>query len=300
MRSNDYYNKRGTSITVTVSILAYVASILMVSSKMYKVHSEGAKIGAPNYDIGYKKVIALDSKMDNKNKSKTKGSMDSIEYDIGTMYLDWSDIEAQRAVLEAEELAREKERERIASMYNVPTVVKQEESKLLAVDGSMGLPALADTSFKGYMCMHKVTNRTSKQWEFLHSGDFEFNTEVNGIMMYKDYYVVAMATHYNNYQTGATFKITLDTGKFINVINGDIKADKDTDVNNTYRPKGSNRGEIVEFVVACGMKGEVCNEYHTMTEENRKKGNLSSLGFEGNVVKIERIDDTSVTDILYK
>lgn len=164
---------------------------------------------------------------------------------------------------------------------------------------SFNMPTISDTSFKGYMCMHKVTSTTSKQYKFLHSGLFELTTNKYGIMMYKDYYVVAMASYYTNYKVGSTFRITLDTGIQFDVITGDEKADGDTDSLNMYRPKGSGRGEIVEFIIACGADGKVCNKYHTMSSEHRALGNLSSLGFEGNVVKVEKLDDYEVVNKLY-
>lgn len=293
MRSNEYYNKKSVTLLTLLSIVVY----MVFSTFTMEIISNAASLDmsefTPNFDKSYNKVVALDYQDDIEDKdNKESYSLSSVEYDISTLYLDWTEIDKERKRIE-KEYAEAKKNAIVSS--NV-----QEGSKLVSVLGSLSLPDIEDTSFKGYMCMHKVTSRTSKQWEFLHSGNYEFNTDNNGIMMYGDYYVVAMGSYYTGYKVGSTFRITLDSNITFDVITGDEKADVDTDVNNSYRPKGSSRGEIVEFIIACGEEGAVCNNYNTISDESRRLGNLSSLGFKGNISKIEVINDTNVKDRLYR
>lgn len=306
MRTNEYYSKKRIALVVSSAVTIY--SILTAMSFMVVKGATPPDLleFTPNFDKGYTSLVALSS-MNNStsNTSKVEYSLSSIEYDSSTLYLDWSEIEAERAKIEKERkrqeaLRREQERKKevqIASASSTTSV--RVNTKLKTIADSLSLPDIMDTSFKGYMCMHKVTSTSSKQWKFLHSGDYKLTSDNNGIMMYEDYYVVAMASYYTNYKVGSTFRITLDSGVVFDVITGDEKADQDTDSSHTFRPKGVDRGEIIEFIVACGEEGQNCNVYTTMTPENRRLGNLSSLGFQGNVVKIEKLNDTSVSDKLY-
>lgn len=333
MRTNEYYSKKRIALAITGAVTIY--SILTTMSVM-TVRAATAKdhlAFTPNFDKGYKSLVALDNVVESsKDDTKSNYSLSNISYDSSTLYLDWSEIEAERAKIEKarkEEEALKKAQEvkaeaarKAAEVKSVPTIITTARdtnnnsstststnvstgpstvttTKLKTMGDSLSLPDILDTSFKGYMCMHKVTSTSSKQWKFLHSGEFDLTTDNNGIMMYDGYYIVAMASYYTNYKVGSTFRITLDSGVVFDVITGDEKADRDTDNTHTFRPKGIDRGEIIEFIVACGEEGQNCNEYHTMSAEDRRLGDLSSLGFQGNVVKIEKLNDTSVTDKLY-
>lgn len=313
MRTNEYYSKKYITLVISSTVIIYSIATL-ASFINFKDNSIDKSLEfIPNFDKNYKLVVALTdtTKFKNINNSndKIKYSLSSISYDTSTLYLDWSSIEAERSKIEAE-IERE-ESDRKAQEYQDIQTVKSKikpvnvvgampvSSTIKNVINSLPLPDILDTSFKGYMSLYKITSTSSKQWAFLRSGEYELTANPDGIMMYKDYYIVAMASYYTNYKVGSTFRITLDSGVIFNVITGDEKADKDTDSNRMYRPKGQDRGEIIEFIVAYGDSKIYSDGYTFMSDRDRRLGDLSSLGFQGNVAKIEKLDDTSVSDELY-
>lgn len=240
-----------------------------------------------NYDKSYNKVIAMKSTTRVSNTLYIPTPLSSIEYDMNTLYIDTSALDKERNRLES-----------ISKENRVKAVNSSKDSNIKVLK-NMKLPSIENTSFKGYMCVHKVNSESSYQYEFLHSDKFKMHTDSNGIMMYNNYYVVAMGSYYTKYKVGSTFRITLESGVVFDVITGDEKADEDTDTSKKYRPKGEGSGEIIEFIVACGQDGEICTEYTCMSSYNRKLGDLSSLGFQGNVIKVEKLDDNSVVSELY-
>lgn len=294
MRTDDYYSKSRIYLCITICVTIYFVFLSMSCTEFLSVRKYTGDTFIRNYNTSFKSVFQVNN-VNNVAEGTDSISLGSIQYNPEEAYLDWSSIEAER---ERIRLESKKLKDKLEEEKNKPTTPIHSASTV-KVEGSMDLPNISDTSFKGYMCMHTVTATDSYQWKFLHSGDFKFHTDENGIMMYEDYYVVAMASYYTNYKVGSTFRITLDSGVVFDVITGDEKADADTDSNRMYRPKSNGRGEIVEFIIACGSEGEVCNNYNTMTSEHRALGNLSSLGFQGNVVKVEKLDDYSVTNRLY-
>ena len=281
MHTNEYYSKWRFRISMMVTVITYlvVFSVFTLVTGQRISAVEGKEF-EPNYDKSFNEVVHLADASESV-ECDPGYSLSEIKHNPETMYLNWSVTETQ-AVTEPTE---------------VEEVIPNTGEYL--VEYTMDLPDVQDTSFKGYMCMHMITAEDSKQWEFLRSGDFELYSDDNGFMKYKDYYIVALANYYADYKIGATFRVTLSSGRVFDVITGDVKSDVHTDSNRMYKPKGEGRGEIVEFIIACGAEGKCCNNYTTMSDYNRALGNLSSIGFQGNVVKIEKLDDYSVTDILY-
>lgn len=288
MRSNEYYSKVYISIVLFITIPVYLIFLVLSGVIVKDITTFSNSDVSTNFNKSFRQVVALEYSSF-KEENSSNYSLSGINYNIDSMYLDWSNIEKERE--------RVKESKLVVSRGNAD--IRLSSSNILTY-GTMIIPSIEDTSFKGYMCLHKVTSKSSKQWEFLNSGKFELTTDGNGIMMYNNYYIVAMASYYNNYEIGTTFRVTLDSGIVFDVINGDIKADKDTDNSNTYRSKGSGRGEVIEFVIACGEEGASCNRFNTMSSEHRRLGNLSSLGFQGNIVKIEKLSDNHLVELLYK
>lgn len=283
MRSDAYYRRWIIKTLLVIFVISY--SYLLISSLLVVVGASNYMSNdfIKNYDNSFSDIIMLNNDSNVHTSTDSDNYLSNIEYDINSLYLDWSDIEKEREKLKAEKYENS----------------KHESSNRPTFGESLKLPDLVDSSFKGYMCLHKVTSRSSKQWEFLHSGKYELHTDKNGILMYENYYVVAMGSYYTNYKVGSTFRITLDSGVVFDVITGDEKADIDTDSLNMYRPKGSGHGEIIEFLIACGAEGASCNKYHTMSAKHRAMGDLSSLGFQGDVIKIEKLDDFRVSNELY-
>ena len=63
-----------------------------------------------------------------------------------------------------------------------------------------------------------------------------------------DYYCIAMGSYYSDNTVGKKFKIDLDNGKSIYAITGDVKSDKETDINHQY--SGTNGKEtMLSFIV---------------------------------------------------
>lgn len=301
MRTNEYYSKKRIALLITGAVTIY--SILSAMSVIYvkeKSHNTDTLQFTPNFDKNYKASIVLSTTDKTKEDTKPKYSLSTVAYDVNSLYLDWSEIEAERARInkKREEEESNRKAQEALDIQSIKTTVRV-QTTLKNVVGSLSLPDILDTSFKGYMSMYKITSKSSKQWEFLRSGKFELTANPDGIMMYDDYYIVAMGSYYTNYKVGSTFRITLDSGVMFNVITGDEKADVDTDSTRSYRPKGPDRGEIIEFIVAYGDEKVYSDGYTTITDSNRRLGDLSSLGFQGNVIKIEKLDDTSVSDELY-
>lgn len=132
-----------------------------------------------------------------------------------------------------------------------------------------------DTSFKAYMGYHKITNTSSKQWALQQKA----TTDYLGFRKYdKNYYMVALGTYYAK-EVGQRFIITLDSGKSFLAITGDIKDDRHTDDKNQYAGTIQHKN-VVEFIVDV----EQMDPYILNT-----LGNISALGFEGNITSIEEV-----------
>lgn len=128
----------------------------------------------------------------------------------------------------------------------------------------------ANNGFKSYMDYRMITSPTSKQYEMQQ----EAWTDELGLRRYGDYYMVALGTFYAQ-GCGETFRITLDSGFAFDVITGDIKDDKHTDVKHQHR-----NGVIVEFLVDLKVISKTC----------RVMGDMSHAGFSGRIESIQRLD----------
>jgi hypothetical protein len=221
----------------------------------------------------------------NNSELKESYSLNNIQI-TDSNSLNWENLIEKREEVLSKEIIKENE---IHKLNNDITVLK-----------SLELPSIFDTSFKGYMCIHKLSSVNSKQYNFLNSGEYNISSDNNGFIKYGNYYVVAMGSYYHDNKIGTTFRITLDSGDKFDVIIGDVKSNSHTDIEHKYRDKGGNRGEVIEFIVACGKENEVCTYYNTLSDSNRRMGNLSNLGFKGNIKTIESLNDFSVVNKLYK
>lgn len=131
-----------------------------------------------------------------------------------------------------------------------------------------------DTSFKAYMDYRTITDNTSKQYAL----QGQAYTDENGLRKIGDSYCVALGTYYAK-ECGENFLITLDTGVTFNVIVSDIKKDIHTDTNGMYTPMLNGNANLIEFIV----------DTKTLSSRIKTLGDVSELGFEGNIKKIERI-----------
>lgn len=137
--------------------------------------------------------------------------------------------------------------------------------------GLMELPKDATGEFKTYMDFRKITNKSSKQWALQQLAE----TDENGFRVFNGKYLVAVGTYYAK-DVGKEMRITLEDGKEVYVIIGDIKQDIHTDKNNQYVPANGN---IVEFIV----------DVNKLDPLTKKLGNVSNSGLEGKISMIEEV-----------
>lgn len=125
-----------------------------------------------------------------------------------------------------------------------------------------------------------ITDETSKQWELQQ----EAYTDRDGFRRTGADYMVAMGSYYTK-SCGERLRITLDKKKTFTVVVGDIKADIHTDSQNMYHPviyKGEEvAANVLEFIV----------DTEIMDERVLLSGTICNLGFEGEIVKIEKIEE---------
>ena len=117
-------------------------------------------------------------------------------------------------------------------------------------NNTMELP-IVGKSIKTWSYASSVTSTNSNQYRFLNNGLVSENED--GYMIYNDgdgndYYCIAMGSYYSDNTVGKKFKIDLDNGKSIYAITGDVKSDKETDINHQY--SGTNGKEtMLSFIV---------------------------------------------------
>lgn len=163
------------------------------------------------------------------------------------------------------------EAERIRNRYGYSGGIDGTEYKELRNTQEMALPYGVDGSFKTYMDYRAITNKRSWQWGL----QTRAYTNEEGFRMIDGKYLVAMGTYYSN-GYGEEFIITLDSGEELNVMVGDIKANRHTDSTNRYITRNGN---IVEFIVDTNVLGSM----------SRRMGNVSYSGLWGGITKIEKI-----------
>lgn len=146
--------------------------------------------------------------------------------------------------------------------------IKEVEEKKIYKE--MNVPII-DNSFKSYMGYGSITNKNSKQWQLQ---EIAYTNE-NGFRMIDNKYLVAIGTFYTK-ECGDEFKITLESGKEIDVIIGDVKQDIHTNNTHQYSPLNGN---MVEFIV----------DTKKINNMSRKMGDMSYSGLEGKIVKIEKL-----------
>lgn len=148
------------------------------------------------------------------------------------------------------------------------TMPVESETKTIYIEKSV--PKI-NTSFKAYMDYRTITNKKSNQWELQQQAI----TDGQGFRKYNGKYMVALGTYYAP-RTGIEVKITLDSGVVFEAIIGDIKDDRHTNSTNQYVPL-ENGGNLVEFIV----------DTDAMDNKILRSGNVSKLGLQGSVVKVE-------------
>lgn len=97
------------------------------------------------------------------------------------------------------------------------------------------------TGFKSYMGFMTITSKNSDQYKLQSKAE----TDYNGIRTVDGRYLIALGTHFGG-KIGQYVDLKLDDGTVINCILGDVKADKDTDINNIVT---THNGCCSEFIV---------------------------------------------------
>ena len=133
----------------------------------------------------------------------------------------------------------------------------------------------SNSSVKTYMDYKKITNKSSKQWQFIHnSGQINI---VNGYLMSGDYIGVALGSYFG--EIGSKFIFTLEDGKEIKVIKVEEKADAHT-INGCQQKWDKS---VIEFVIDSDYFPKANNGYVY-------SGNFNNLEqFKGKIIKIEKI-----------
>ncbi len=114
--------------------------------------------------------------------------------------------------------------------------------------------------FKSFMDYRKITSVRSAQYKVQHMDDIY--TSDNGIRTLKGRYCLAIGTVFDAH-VGQLFDIYLENGELIPCVVGDIKADKDTDINNVF----SRNGCCSEFIV----------ETENLPKKVQTSGNISNI-----------------------
>jgi len=153
--------------------------------------------------------------------------------------------------------------------------------KVQEVYQNFQLPNLPDNSMKCFMDYRTITDTSSAQYELQQRAI----TDENGFRKIDDRYCVALGTYYTSY-IGEIFNVTLDNGKVIKCIVGDVKSDKHTDENHMYAIASDN---ILEFIVDADCINELSKQY----------GNMSFSNLEGQIVSIQKVTYQEVYDNLY-
>ena len=133
------------------------------------------------------------------------------------------------------------------------------------------------SSAKPYESYRAITDPSSKQYRFQMQPNVREDSR--GFLMEDGtWYCVAMGTYFGD--IGTKYIITLSSGRTINVVKGDNKADCDTDADN-YLAQG---GHIIEFMINP-------NAYYTIANGVISRGNLNILPeLNGSITSIQRVN----------
>lgn len=145
------------------------------------------------------------------------------------------------------------------------------------------VPLLGDSDTKTYMDYRKITNPTSKQYDYIYNSgevyvaDDGFIRTTDGL----DYIGVALGSYFGD--IGDRYIFTLDTGVELRVVKVEAKADIHTDENN-YQHKSD--GSIIEFVVDPDKM-----DYALHQNGYIYSGNFNNNEWlKGNIIKIEKVE----------
>lgn len=122
-------------------------------------------------------------------------------------------------------------------------------------------------TFKPYTDYRCLTAKASKQYCLQQKA----YTDNQGLRRLNGYYMVAIGKGWN-IGVGRTCEITLSSGQKVYCVVSDVKQNRHTDHTNRYDYKGG----VLEFIV----------DTKSLPKRIKKMGDISYLGFYGNVVKV--------------
>ena len=128
--------------------------------------------------------------------------------------------------------------------------------------------------FKSWMDWRAITYRNSRQWRMQ---QISYTCEA-GFRRVDGLYMIALGTYFLYNGVGDVFDVTLSTGITFRAVVGDIKCDRHTDPTNRFH---LSDGSVVEFVV----------DRQVMCRSILSLGNISSAGFPGDIVSIQRVPE---------
>lgn len=129
---------------------------------------------------------------------------------------------------------------------------------------------------KPYMDYSMITDKSSKQYKFIHRNDVK--EDYRGFLMQdEEWYCVALGSYFGN--IGSKYIITLDNGNEVKIVKSEAKSDKHTDEDNYL----SFNGHIVEFLINT-------NSYWMYDNDIIYSGSLNAYDkLKGSIVSIEKV-----------
>ena len=138
---------------------------------------------------------------------------------------------------------------------------------------------LKDTNgsyIKPYMDYNMITDKSSKQYKFIHRDDVE-EDDRGFLMQDEEWYCVALGSYFG--KIGSKYIITLDNGNEVKIVKSEAKSDKHTDEDNYL----SFNGHIVEFLINTDSRWMYDNDIIY-------NGSLNAYDkLEGSIVSIEKV-----------
>lgn len=131
----------------------------------------------------------------------------------------------------------------IENQYNYPTPGTKTPTGPVQIGFVTTLDVLDTSEIKSYMDYKKITDRTSPQWEFIHT---KKGVIVNndGYLVTSDGYIgVALGSYFG--KVGTKYLFELDSGKTLKLIKVEEKDNRDT-CDNHYM---ADDGSVIEFVI---------------------------------------------------
>lgn len=143
-------------------------------------------------------------------------------------------------------------------------------TNLASARGKIVTKASPSNSFKSYMDFRCIKNRSSKQYKLQKKAH---TNKKNGIRMVGDRYCIALGSYYTR-KIGTKVNLVMKSGKVIECIMADMKADSDT----INKHRQHRDGSVVEVVV----------DTKRLSKKVRRMGNVSyAKPFAGSIKKIQ-------------